>query len=56
MRSFGKSSWVITDKETGEIIFETFSEATAIAIRRDKFKVTPILEHLQSLNVKNRKD
>lgn len=44
------ASWVIKNKKTGEIIFETFEQSTVNAINTDKFEAVPILKHLQSLN------
>ena len=44
------TSWVITNKATGEVIMETFSEKTAKAVNTEKYVVTPILEHLVGLS------
>ena len=44
------ASWVVIDKATGAAVLETFSASTAAAIRRDRFDVVPILDHLQALN------
>ena len=44
------ASWIIVDKQTGEAVMETFEQATADAINRDKFDVLPALEYLQQLN------
>ena len=44
------ASWVVIDKTTGAAVLETFSASTAEAIRRDRFDVVPILDHLQALN------
>lgn len=44
------SSWVIKNKDTGEIIMETFDKAKVDALNTDKYEAVPILKHLQSLN------
>lgn len=44
------ASWVIVDKQTGKAVMETFNQATADAINREKFNVLPALEYLQQLN------
>lgn len=46
------ASWVIVEIATGRPIMETFSATVAAAIRRDRFRVVPILEWLHSLNAK----
>ena len=43
-------SWVIIRRADNQVIFETFSEKVAKAINLDKYKVVPILEHLQNFN------
>lgn len=44
------SSWVIKDKLTGEILFETFQKSLVDKINKDKYVAVPILQHLQELN------
>lgn len=44
------ASWVIVSKKTGNAVFETFNEKTALAINLKAYRVVPILEWLQSLN------
>lgn len=52
--SLGKTaSWVIKNRETGEIIMETFNRKHVDALNTAKYEAVPILEHLQSLNKKN---
>lgn len=48
------ASWVIREKTTGRVIFETWAPAVVARINTDKYEVVPILEHLQSLNGKPR--
>lgn len=49
---FRDSSWVIKNKDTGEIVMETFDRAKVDALNTSKYEAVPILEHLQSLNKK----
>jgi hypothetical protein len=44
------ASWVIINKETNEVIMETFNEKVVQALNTVKYKAVPILEYLQSLN------
>lgn len=48
------ASWVIVNKETGEVMFETFSQSTSEAINQKIYKAVPILEYLQSINKKDK--
>ncbi len=49
--SLGKTaSWVIRDKETGQVLFETFSKAVVDAINTKRYEAVPILKYLQGLN------
>lgn len=45
------ASWIIRRRDTKEVVMETFSLRTAQAVRPE-FEAVPILEYLQSLNVK----
>jgi len=45
-------SWVIQNKETGEVIAETYDPKKVAALNKEKYKATPILEYLQNLNRK----
>lgn len=47
-------SWVVTEKGTNKIIFETFNPRVVENINREKYEVTPIGEHLRNLNKKSR--
>jgi len=47
-----QASWVIKNKETGEVILETFDREKVKALNKAKYEAVPILEHLQSLNGK----
>jgi len=44
------SSWVIRNKQTGEVIAETFDKNKVDALNTEKYEAVPILEHLQGLN------
>lgn len=44
------SSWVIKNKDTGEVIMETFDKAKVNALNTEKYVAIPILQHLQGLN------
>jgi len=44
------TSWIIVDKQTGKAVMETFKQATADAINREKFDVVSALEYLYALN------
>ena len=48
------ASWIICKKTTGEAIVETFNKKIVDAINTDKYKATPILEYLISLNKGNK--
>jgi hypothetical protein len=43
-------SWIIRNKETKEVIFETFEQSTVDKINTEKYEVVPILEYLVSIN------
>ena len=44
------ASWVIREKDTGNVIMETFDQAKVDALNTDKFEAVPVQEHLASLN------
>jgi hypothetical protein len=44
------ASWVIKERETGAILFETFNPEVEKRLNQKKYEAVPILEHLQSLN------
>lgn len=44
------ASWVISEKVTGKVIFETFDKKKVDALNTDKYVAIPILEYLASLN------
>lgn len=43
-------SWVIKERGTGRVIFETFSKSVADVAVNNGYHVMPIKEHLASLN------
>jgi hypothetical protein len=45
-----QASWVIRNKETGEVIAETFERNTVAALNESKYEAVPISEHLASIN------
>jgi hypothetical protein len=46
------TSWVIVNKNTGMVVFETFKKETAEKCRDiDGYRVVPIMEWLCSLNI-----
>lgn len=46
------SSWVIRNKETGEVVMETFDKARVDALNAEKYEAVPIQQHLGELNQK----
>lgn len=44
------ASWVIKKKETGEVLFETFSKSLVEALNTGKYEAIPIGEYLGSIN------
>jgi len=44
------ASWVIREKSTGRVLFETFSAKLAAAINTARYEAVPILAYLQGLN------
>lgn len=44
------SSWVIRNKDTKEVIFETFNRETVDALNTQKYEAVPIMQYLQELN------
>jgi hypothetical protein len=48
------SSWVIRDKNTGDLMMETFDQKKVENLNTDKYEAVPILEYLQELNAKSK--
>ena len=46
------ASWVIRNKETGEVLFETFDKGKVEKLNTKKYVAIPILDHLVSFNKK----
>lgn len=46
------ASWIIRNKETGEVIAETFNKRVVEALNVKKYEAVPILNHLVSMNGK----
>jgi len=47
-----ENSWVIRNKETGEVVFETWQKSVADKVNKDKYEAIPIADHLASLSIK----
>lgn len=48
------ASWVVVEKKTGTAIFETYTKKIAMSINTNKYTAVPILEYLQSINVRGK--
>lgn len=44
------ASWIIREKSTGKVLFETFNVNIPKALNTAKYEAVPILEYLASLN------
>jgi len=44
------ASWVIREKATGKVLFETFDQKKVDALNTVKYEAVPIHEYLASLN------
>jgi hypothetical protein len=44
------ASWVIIDKQTGAVLFETFQASIIPKINTARYEAVPILTYLQGLN------
>ena len=47
------ASWVIRNKETGEVVMETFDRKKVDALNTAKYEAVPIREYLEGLNNRN---
>ena len=47
-----QASWVIRNKDTGEVVMETFDRAKVQALNTAKYEAVPVKEYLASLNKK----
>jgi hypothetical protein len=50
------TSWIIIKKETNEILFETYNSVMLKKINKEKYKAVPIIEYLNDLNKKIKKE
>lgn len=48
------ASWVIRNRETKQVFFETFNPKMVAVLNKEKYEAIPILEYLQSLNRKEK--
>lgn len=46
------ASWVIREKASGRVLFETYDIAKVNALNADKYEAVPILDYLVSINQK----
>jgi hypothetical protein len=46
------ASWVVREKATGKVLFETFDQNKVDALNIEKYEAVPILEYLSSLNLR----
>ncbi len=44
------ASWVIKERATGKVLFETFSATIPERLNKERYEAVPILEHLAALN------
>lgn len=44
------ASWILRNKETGEVIMETFDKAKVAALNTAKYEAVPIQEYLGAMN------
>ena len=47
------ASWVIVELDTNRVILETFNPRAVEALNVARYKAVPILEYLESLNVRD---
>ncbi len=50
------ASWVIREKETGNVVMETYDKAKVDALNTKKYEAVPIEQHLNELNQKIKAD
>ncbi|UWI83497.1 hypothetical protein [Ralstonia phage BHDT_So9] len=48
------ASWVIREKESKRVLFETFSRSTVEHLNTAKYEAVPILAYLQEFNARVR--
>jgi hypothetical protein len=44
------TSWIIREKSTGKVMFETYNPKLVAALNTNKYEAVPILEYLVSIN------
>jgi hypothetical protein len=44
------ASWVIREKATDHVLFETFDSKKVAALNTEKYRAVPILQHLVEIN------
>jgi len=54
-RGYPASSWVIRNKETGEVLFETFDTKKVLALNTKKYEAVAIGDYLAGLNEKSKR-
>jgi len=50
------SSWIIRNKNTGEVLFETFDKEKVDKLNTDKYEAVPALKYLQEINSNIKED
>lgn len=50
MKPMRTQSWVVREKDSGKVLFETFDKRKVDALNTKRYEAVPILEHLASLN------
>lgn len=44
------SSWIIVNRATGAVLFETFQESITLKLNTAKYQAVPVLQYLQQFN------
>jgi hypothetical protein len=44
------ASWVIVNRVTGAVLFETFQESITLKLNTGKYQAMPVLQYLQQFN------
>jgi len=44
------SSWVVKNKESGEVVYEEFDESVLSKLNTEKYEAVPVGEYLGSIN------
>lgn len=44
------ASWIIRNRQTGEVVMETFAKRVVDALNAEKYEAVPVLQYLAALN------